>query len=629
MIQFTNRQHDIICAILNEGSPIIGKELAARLGVSLRTVQAEIARINRISPIIQGGNHGYVIPRQAASQLAQRVDAADAAGDCAPLPHRILQLLSCTNRRWRIDDVSEELFVSTPTAERSVRQIPAMLAPYHLELKRESGYLDIVGSERDKRRLIGGLVTQEAGAAFTTSRRAARFFDDMDIELVRSMTVSIIESSGCGIKQGYEDNLFASITIALYRMRMNAYLEEGALAPREPMGVEERIANELCKRYSAHFRITPRDADRAYLANLLRGQIEVTGRDDGAAHDEPALNALVRDVEALVNEALDAFLLHVDASQSLYNFAMHIDALLHRSRDSQMRDNGVLDNVKRRFPFVYEVSLLVANKISERYRIVLSDGEVGFICILMGLLLEHTAAPDCIRVGLRCTDYHGTAERIRAGIVRQYPQAVIFDLDGEDADAAVDLVVTTRRADASCIPHVEVSPFFTEDDRAEVTQALAACERRRRGLFMRRLFSTYLDERLFFVNDELEGKRDAIAFLGRQLYRERIVHEGFTASVLQREALSSTCFFDLFAVPHALEMNAARTMVAVLVSPKGIPWDDHTIHIVLMIAVHADDREAFMQLYDGIVKALWHSETAGRAGRATSAEEFIECIVNA
>ncbi|RNM31036.1 hypothetical protein EDX97_00225 [Absicoccus porci] len=56
-------------------------------------------------------------------------------------------------------------------------------------------------------------------------------------------------------------------------------------------------------------------------------------------------------------------------------------------------------------------------------------------------------------------------------------------------------------------------------------------------------------------------------------------------SVLQREKLSSAGFFGTFTIPHAMELNVKRTMCSVLLSPKGILWDDEKVYIVLMIAV--------------------------------------------
>ena len=629
MIQFTNRQHDIICMLMNSKYSVTGKEIADKLGISVRTVQSDIAHMNRISPIILSSNRGYVISQDAANHLARQVDAPAIEEDYTFLPHRILQIFSQSNRSWRIDDLAEALFISTPTLERHLRQIPSILAPHQLELRRHGGMLWIEGEERDKRQLIGSLIAQEAGASFHASAQAANLFADMDIGLVRSLVESIIDAAGYRIKQGYEDNLYASITIALYRMRVHAHVETCASATPATESAEHRIADELCQRYSLHFRIDVQDGDLAYLATLFHGQIEPVHSEERHAYGELSSSALAADVKSLVNEVLDSFLLHIDFSQPLYSFAMHVDALLRRDRTSQMQDDGMLDNIKRRFPFVYEVALLVAHKISERYNVELSDGEIGFICIHIGLLLEHTATSDHMRIGLNCRDYHGTAKRIRTGILEQCPDAIIVDND-EIADGNdLDLLVTTRRVREPYITSVEISPLFTNDDRIELVSALALCEQRRRDAAMRDLFSTYLDDQLFFVDESIGEKQAAISFLGNRMHAAGIVNEEFTASVFKREALSPTCFFNLFAIPHALEMNAARTMVAILINPQGIRWDEQHVRIVLMIAIRPDDRKEFMKLYDGIVKALWDGGTAEQAAQAKSIGQFLRCISHA
>ena len=45
--------------------------------------------------------------------------------------------------------------------------------------------------------------------------------------------------------------------------------------------------------------------------------------------------------------------------------------------------------------------------------------------------------------------------------------------------------------------------------------------------------------------------------------------------------------FDLFAIPHSVEMNAKRTMVCVALCHKGVAWNGPTIKLALMIAVCA------------------------------------------
>ncbi len=103
-----------------------------------------------------------------------------------------------------------------------------------------------------------------------------------------------------------------------------------------------------------------------------------------------------------------------------------------------------------------------------------------------------------------------------------------------------------------------------------------------------------------------------------------LAEEGFIESVLKREDLSSTCFLNTFAIPHAIELNAKKTMFSVLISKKGIKWDKHTIHIVLMIAVNQKDRKKFMELYDGIVKCLDNPEKVKLLISSNTHLEFID-----
>ena len=80
------------------------------------------------------------------------------------------------------------------------------------------------------------------------------------------------------------------------------------------------------------------------------------------------------------------------------------------------------------------------------------------------------------------------------------------------------------------------------------------------------ILSSFFDEKLFFKSNDFGNKEDVIRFLGQNVIDYGLCEEGFVESVLEREQLSSTCFFDTFAIPHALDMNATHTMICVLTS---------------------------------------------------------------
>ena len=622
----SERQARILAALADATAPVTGRELALLLGVSLRTVQGDIARINRSHAVVRSTNRGYAVNRDALDAFF----SGDQASPDPSIAHSALQILLFEGKQ-RVDDLSEALYVSTPTLERHLRTLGSLLKPCGLTLARKGGWVWIEGSEGGKRQLIGSLVARETDGSLPGGSAAASIFDSMDPEVLRSIVTSTIASFDYRIRPGFEENLMGSIAVALYRMRTDAHMmdQRDASSAMDDARIEYRIAGELCRRYSTHLGIEPNFDDQTYLAHLLRGQIEFVKRGAESANPRMGMPDFVREVEDIVRDVLESFSLRIASMQSVYNFAMHVDALLCRSTEAQIQSEEVLENVKRHMPFVYEIALLVSDRIARHFGISISNGEVGFICIHMGMILHSTMDEEQVGIGLTCQDYQGIAERVREGINGRFSETVtLYDLGlpittEEVAALPIDLVVTTQRPRGLVIETVEVSPFFSTSDLIAVEDAVSACLKRKRAARVRRLVRTHLSEELFFKTDAVATKHDAITFLGSKLHEFGVVDDGFTESVLQREELSSTCFFELFAIPHALEMDAKRTMMAILVSERGIVWDKAPIHIVLMISVNRGDRKEFVELYNSMVKSLCDSRKVARIVGADTLEEFI------
>ena len=112
----------------------------------------------------------------------------------------------------------------------------------------------------------------------------------------------------------------------------------------------------------------------------------------------------------------------------------------------------------------------------------------------------------------------------------------------------------------------------------------------------KKMMLNFFNEKLFFKNIDFINSVDAIKFLSQQVINEGICDSSFTDSVLKRESTSSTCFFNLFAVPHAIELNAKKTQICVLLNENGIPWNGSSVNCVFLIAVCKEDRKDFMKI---------------------------------
>lgn len=621
--RLSERQQRLLAYLAKSNEPLTGRQLAEMLGCSLRTLQGDVAKINRLAPCIRSSNRGYAGDLSLMHKL--QAESPDVIPDIA---HTVLCTLVIANERHNIADLSEKLYVSIPTLERHLKKINPMLQKANLSLQRSKGVIWIDGNEADKRRLIADLLINEANNPILDTRRASSLFDGMDIGVVHSVVERTISKFSYRIKQGYEDSLLASMSIALYRLRIEATIRTRDSLTNGNSNIEHRIAAEICRSYAEHFPIHPEQLDIDYLSRLLHGQIEpLSGKTNTPISARP--DNLYEAVRGIVNDVCRPFGIKIDSEQALSNFANHVDAMLSRSDLGQYPDTGMLDNIKRRLPFVYELSLLIADAISNRFSVQVSPGEIGFICIHVGLLLEQVSSSDCLSIGLISSDYHGIASNMLEELGDRLSEVATVSLaSNRQSVAAFDLLITTRALDSLATPSITVSPFLTDDDYQEIERAVTLCKKRRKASQTRRLLTCFLSEELFFKTDSLETKQQVIEFLGTKLNKMGITDESFIPSVLAREELSSTCFFNLFAIPHATELNARRTMLAVLLSKKGIIWDEKPIHVVLMIAVRHEDRAKFMEIYDSVVKALWDEALITKAVNCDSLSEFLDQIAS-
>lgn len=626
----SDRQRQILSVILAANGPVTGADIALELGSSTRTVQREIARINRLGIEVESSYRGYRIkPSSLDGPWLEEARLARPEPESTPVDHALLKALTQSDDPMDIDDLSEALYVSTPVLERSVRRLRPELERYRLKLTRHRNKLRIEGRETDKRALIGRLLVDEATTSFSSWDRLAAYFDGLDIEALKQIVLDAVDSQGFRIKTGYTQNLIANMAVALYRMRSDSYITEQPASDRRE-GVEHAIAREICRACSERQRIAPDTGDIDYLASLLTGQIEPKEHPAAPARDLE-VSELVTTVERIVNEVFDAFQLHIGFSQSLYNFSMHIKALIERTEAIPITDTEILENVKMNCPFVYELSLLISKRLADAFGIEITDGETGFICIHVGLLIENMTAEKKVRIALVCDRYQGVSERIREEIERRFADvATVLDYDpvhpDRDVIADADLVVTTRNKPLPLHNVVFVSPFFTPSDYLKIENAVGIRLRERNAERTKALLEPFFDERLFTRRD-IVSQDEAIRFLGKQLIDMGIVDETFIASVFMREEMSPTSFFGLFAIPHALEMSAERTMVAVLLSEEGVAWGGETVHIVLMIAVCHEDRKRFMEIYNTVVRALCDKQRAHRLAGAQTLGEFLERLV--
>lgn len=397
--------------------------------------------------------------------------------------------------------------------------------------------------------------------------------------------------------------------------------------------IESKIANEICTQYSAHCNIAPTKDDIFYISSLLEGIIKPINQNHLISSKDILSEDFIEDIREILLNVFSYYMLEINFDEYLYSFALHIHGLIKRANSIQSSGNDFLYNIKKNCPFIYDVSVNIAQKLNKKYNIHIADSEIGYISIHIGYLIESSNTDsDKVSILLLCHDYHHIDSNIEKKLLDNYDNFItlkLFNTNNSSTliDAYSDLIITTQPLNLIGKEVIVVSPFFTMMDQINIDNAIHKCLENKQKIKRNNMLSSFFDKKLFFKSNNFSNKEDVIKFLGQNVIDYGLCKDGFIESVLEREQLSSTCFFDTFAIPHALDMNATHTMICVLTSENGIKWDEHTIHIVLMLAVQQNDRKKFMELYNGIVQTLEKPEKVNKLVSADSLMFFLEQLL--
>lgn len=86
----------------------------------------------------------------------------------------------------------------------------------------------------------------------------------------------------------------------------------------------------------------------------------------------------------------------------------------------------------------------------------------------------------------------------------------------------------------------------------------------------------------FNIRHQKMTKTDVIHQLSTMAIQNKDVSADFEEHVLNREKLSSTAFYNKFAIPHSDQQSAKTTKLYIMINTAGITWDDQIVYLSLI-----------------------------------------------
>lgn len=608
-MRFPNqRLAQLFDALKNETLP--QDELARRFAVSTRTVRTDITALNALLE-----QHGaqFVLNRGAGYQL--KVDDAQRFQHLqqqtrSPLrvprtsPDRIRYLLTrflTAAYSLKLEDLAEEWFVSRATLQNDMAEVREWLGRYHLTIESKPHYgMKLFGSEVAIRTCLTDLLWQidqeQPDSPLVTIEALNRgILTSLQPMLQRCFACHNIRLSDEG-----ERYLRLYCAVAVRRISEGYPLNDPGA---EDIGDEVREAahdliNQLRPLVSKP--ISPAEE------NWLRVNIAARRIQDVAPS---AINA--DDADALVDYLLSYINNHYNFNlqsdeQLRADLLTHIKTMITRVRYQIHIPNPLLDNIKQHYPMAYDVTLAAVTSWGKYTPYVISENEIGFLVLHIGVGLERHYDVGYQRhpqVLLVCDSGNSTLRMIEAMLMRKYPQLQVTErLSQREYEARTrideDFVISTIRLSEKEKPVVVMSPFPTGFQLEQIGK-LVLVDRTRPYMLEK-----FFDAQHFLIVDRPMTQSQLFGQLCTQLEAEGFVDAEFYPSVEEREAIVSTMLGEGIALPHSLGLLAKKTVVYTVLAPQGIAWGDDTAYVIFLLAISKSEYEEAMAIYDLFVTFL-------------------------
>ncbi len=686
------RSKSIFELLAGSPGPVTVAEIAAKLGVSPRTVRYEL---DDLEPLVRrlGGRLtrrprvGIAIEGLAPESLvAGRLQLRQASKDSASTPEGRQRLILV----WLLQEPSgltpaslcRRLFVSHSTLRRDLAAVKQWLAARNVALVRRSSRYQVRGTEASLRQCLVDLLVEATGIdaadlADCDGREAGiiqRFLGlglEVDLETVRDTILTHVQVLPYSIAESSLAGLVYHVAVTLRRVREGNYVDASAPNITNLDGTPElEVARAICNTLAGVFDLPIPDGEAYYVAlHLLGAKMRAVGAgqdgngrgpadlgDVGAAVLSPAFVELARRFARHAGAAL-ALPLEND-EQLIYGLALHLQPAIHRLKAGLVVRNPLLELIRERYALVFDVAQRASEDLARDVGVAIPEEEVGYLAAHIGAALERTIPRvKSIRAVVVCGAGVGISELLRASLSRAVPNLKVVGNCGADTLAQwlrthpeIDVVISTVFIRVSGIPVVVLSPLPRDDELHQLRNVVRqlsgegesanplwealvrgrADKRQERGPCM---LQDVLTAESISLDVEARDWTDAVKAAGALLVRCGYVEERYVDEMVRMVHRLGPYMLVApgVALPHARPEDGVRKVGASMVRlsrPVTFPGREDN-PIDLLIAFAADGSNYHVAIIAEIAALLSDARSVARIRSARTIDEVIDIVRSA
>ncbi|MGM0215207.1 BglG family transcription antiterminator [Enterococcus sp. AZ109] len=613
-MQISQRQEQIIEKLSFSNLPLTAQQLSKELGVSTKTVRNDIQQLNgqaEQTVILSKAGAGFYLNPDTIS-LLKKEKTIERSNLHFELLVQIIDQESCD-----FYELADDFFISESALNRIIKELNDLISrqDQSLIIQRKNNRLFIDGEEAEKRRVFTLFLNQEIEANKLSLEKYSGYFGQIDLGKLSQIVIRYHQQEEFSINDFSTISFILHIAVLLERVSKASFLNTTRPVMEEPES--RRLTRQLAELLEKEFQVNIPEEELPYIYRLYSGAI--------ISSESLEELQLKETIASLLESVTGIFYLDFTQDEKIVDYLLtHVSALYKRAINHQYLTNPLLEEIKSKFPFVYNVSVYASAYLQNTLNIQFPEDEIAYLSLHFLSALENIRSQKKKQVLLVSPYGVGNQRMVRAYLNRikdfEIEMSVaksVFDVNDKLVKDK-DLILTSESLHLeTSIPIYHYQSFLTEKDLAEITQIFVEESQTPSVL------NKFLEAELFFPQQSQKSPEEVISFLCQQLYDKGYCEADYVDKVLERESLSSTAFGNYYAIPHAIKREAKKNAVAICSFDKPIQWQDKKVKLVLLLALKGERDNSFEQLFEELVMILNEPARVKRLAKQTNFEEFL------
>lgn len=376
--------------------------------------------------------------------------------------------------------------------------------------------------------------------------------------------------------------MFIYIYIALFRVEHKLIIkDEGNIFNGYTKTSEDvnQFFKQLVEMIECNFNIQLPTKEKQYIwAHILTSGLI---SENANIHENKELNMLIEHILRRIKQVFHLDL--TDEEELRNNLSLHLSTSITRYKYKMNIRNPLLAEIKKNYPFSFDIALVGSKVIEEVYKIRISESEIGYLALHFELALKKPNNLDNkINTTIVCASGLASSQLIKYKLIENFSNEItttnslqLYELS-EHKLQGTDLIISTIPMEKDfSVPVIYVNTILTDVDILNLKKFIDNYNVGQKEKLIE----------LFAIKSNVESKDELLSEIESDLKALHYIKSDFFEKVNEREEVATTAYGNLIAVPHPVTPSAKQSFIYIVKLDKPIQWGDKDVQLVFCLGL--------------------------------------------